>query len=392
MPKKKILHSSKRYLVLALSLLLCGCHPEKPTAKIGVNAEITGEVPSIGASCLNAAQLFVEETNQAGGIAVGDVKMPLSLVVGDNSAKPDQAAAVAQRLISQEGVIALVGPDISSCAIPAAEIAESLGCLMVTPLSTNQRTTTHASMEKFKKHIFRACFTEVFEELTLAQFAINQLHTSKAAILYDMSSEAPNSEAKIFKKAFEKHGGTIIAMETYSTGDRDFSAQLTKIKAAAPEVIFLPCYYNDVPLIAEQAHRLGIKAIFLGNSAWSTPEIIQLDTGHHLEGACFSNHFSMTSDLPQVQQFIAAYQKKYGQPPDEIAALTYDSMSLIAASIVKARTLDRAAISNAMTEIRTFQGLTGTFNYPLGSRDPNKEIHILQLKNAAFSPVITVKP
>ncbi len=329
-----------RFLFLfCLSLGVVGCHSDKPSVKIGLNTELTGEVPSIGNSCLHAAQLFVEEKNQAGGVSIGGVKMPLSLLVGDNGAKP---------------------------------------------LSTNQRTTKNSATEKPKKHVFRAGFTEVFEQLTLAKFAIEQLHAKKAAVLYDMSSEAPNSESKLFKKAFVAQGGTVVAMETYSTGDRDFRAQLTNIKEAAPDVIFLPTYYNDVPLIAEQAHQLGIKTIFLGNSAWSTPEIIQLDAGHHLEGAYFSNHFAMESNAPEIQKFITSYKAKFGELPDEIAALTYDSISLVTQAVEKANSLDRLAISQAMGDIREFQGLTGNFIYPPGSRDPIKNVIMIQLRQGKF--------
>jgi len=371
-------------LVFVFSFCFSGCHPNKPSVKIGLNTELTGEVPSIGASCLQAAQLFVKEKNQAGGVSIAGTQMPLSLVIGDNEAKPDQAAVVAQRLIAQDGVVAMIGPNVSSCAIPAAEIAESFGCLMMSPLSTNQQTTRAAVGKKSKKHVFRVGFTDVFEQLSLAKFAIEQLHAKKAAVLYDMSSEAPNSESKLFKKAFEAQGGTIVAMETYSTGDRDFRVQLTNIKAAEPDLIFLPTYYNDVPLIAEQAQQLGIKAIFLGNSAWSTPEIIQLDAGHHLEGAYFSNHFAMESNAPEIQKFITAYKAKFGEVPDEIAALTYDGMSLVTQAIEKAGSLDRLAISRAMGEIREFQGLTGNFIYPPGSRDPIKNVIMIQLRRGKF--------
>lgn len=370
---------------IIFGFFISGCNSNKKNIRIGLNTELTGEVPSIGNSCLHAAQLFVEEKNHTGGVSIGGgVKMPISLVVGDNQAKPDQAAITAQRLISQDQVIAMIGPNISSCAIPAAEIAESFGCLMMAPLSTNQRTTKNTSTEKPKKHVFRAGFTDVFEQLALAKFAIEQLHAKKAAVLYDMSSEAPNSESKLFKKAFVAQGGTVVAMETYSTGDRDFRAQLTNIKAAAPDVIFLPTYYNDVPLIAEQAHQLGIKAIFLGNSAWSTPEILQLDAGHHLEGAYFSNHFAMESNALEIQKFITAYKAKFGELPDEVAALTYDSMSLVTQAIEKANSLDRLAVSCAMGDIREFQGLTGNFIYPSGSRDPIKNVIMIQLKQGKF--------
>jgi branched-chain amino acid transport system substrate-binding protein len=181
-------------------------------------------------------------------------------------------------------------------------------------------------------------------------------------------------------------------METYTTGDRDFSAQLTKIKSTAPDVLFIPAYYNDVPLIAQQARRLGITAQFLGYNGWSTPDIVKLDSGHYLENTYFSNHFSAGSDLPAVKKFIAIYKETYGQLPDDIAALTYDTMLLLMESITKAASLDRTAIRDAMAKIETFSGVTGSFQYLHGSHDPLKSVVILTIKNGNFVYVTTMKP
>ena len=378
-------------LLLPLALLF-SCHSTKPTVKIGINAELTGEIPAVGASCVNAAKLFVSEVNQAGGIDVGGTKIPLALVIGDNGSKADQSAAVSQRLISQEGVLVMIGPNASSCAVPSAEIAESLGCLMISPWSTNPGTTRNTSTGAFKNNVFRACFTEATEAPILATFALNNLHASKVAILYDISSESPNSVAHQFQQSFTKGGGKTVAMETYTTGDRDFSAQLTKIKATKPDVLFIPAYYNDVPLIAEQARRLGIKASFLGYNAWSTPDIITLDSAHHLDGSFFSNHFSTQSTLPAAQKFITAYQEKYGQTPDDIAALTYDSMGLATTAITKAASLNRTAVRNAMASLEKYNGVTGDFNYLQGSHDPFKSVVILTIKNKAFDSLMMVNP
>lgn len=385
--KKNLLFS-----LLAFSFILTNCSSNKKTLKIGINTELTGEVPAVGASCLNAAKLFVEYINQQGGLDVGGVKMPISLIVGDNGAKADQAAAVAQRLISQENILAMVGPNISSCAIPAAEIAESLNCLMISPWSTNPNTTLNSKIGTFKKNIFRGCFTDAIEIPALAQFASHQLHLKKAALLYDTSSEYPTSAARYFKNAFTANGGKIVASETYSTGDRDFSAQLTKIKATNPDVLFLPAYYNDAPLIAEQAQRLGITAIFLGGNSWSTPEMLKLDSGHHLNGSFLSNHFSTQSDATQVKSFIGEYQAKFGQLPDDIAALTYDTMGILAEAIRKAGKADRTAILDAMGTVEQFSGITGNFIYKNGSHDPIKSIVILTVKDGAFEYVTTVNP
>jgi branched-chain amino acid transport system substrate-binding protein len=360
--------------------------------KIGINAELTGEMPAVGASCKQAAELFAEQVNKAGGIAVGTEKLPLQLSVVDNSCKADQAAAAAQRLISQNGVLVMVGPNASSCAIPAGEIAESLGCLMISPWSTNPKTTVDSTTGKTKKNVFRACFTDRFESPVLAAFATKNLHAKTAAVLYDVSSEAPTSQSTLFKEAFEKAGGKVVAMETYTTGDRDFAAQLTKIRETAPDIIYLPAPYNDTPLIAAQARQLGIKAPFLGSDAWSSPDIIKLDTGKSLEGSYFCNHYSTEAPNPKAKQFIADYTARFGNAPDDVAALTYDAMTLAADSVAKAGKLDRSAVRDAMTSTRAFDGVTGQFVYPEGAREPAKSAVIMQIKNGGFHWVSTVNP
>jgi len=374
------------------SLLLASCQPSKPSLKIGINAELTGEMPAVGTSCKQAAELFVEQVNKAGGISVGTEKLPLQLSVVDNSCKADQSAAAAQRLISQDGVLVMVGPNASSCAIPAGEIAETMGCLMISPWSTNPKTTQDSQTGKPKKNVFRACFTDRFESPVLAAFATKNLHAKTAAVLYDVSSEAPTSQSALFKEAFEKAGGKVVAMETYSTGDRDFAAQLTKIRESSPDIIYLPAPYNDTPLIAAQARQLGIKAPFLGSDAWSSPDIIKLDTGKNLEGSYFCNHYSTEAASPKAKQFIADYTARYGNAPDDVAALTYDAMTLAANSIASAGKADRSTVRDAMASTRTFDGVTGHFVYPEGTREPAKSAVIMQIKDGGFHWVSTVEP
>jgi branched-chain amino acid transport system substrate-binding protein len=375
-----------------VSLLLTSCQPSKPSVKIGINAELTGEMPAVGTSCKQAAELFVEQVNKAGGISVGTEKLPLQLSVVDNSCKADQSAAAAQRLISQDGVLVMVGPNASSCAIPASEIAETMGCLMISPWSTNPKTTQDSQTGKSKKNVFRACFTDRFESPVLAAFATKNLHAKTAAVLYDVSSEAPTSQGALFKEAFEKAGGKVVAMETYTTGDRDFSAQLTKIRETEPDIIYLPAPYNDTPLIAAQARQLGIKAPFLGSDAWSSPDIIKLDAGKNLEDSYFCNHYSTEAAAPKAKQFIADYKARYGSEPDDVAALTYDAMGQAVQAVTAAGKLDRMAVRDAMASERTFDGVTGHFVYPDGAREPAKSAVIMQIKDGGFHWVSTVEP
>lgn len=380
-------------LVVAAALAaLVGCgEGGKPSAKIGLNTELTGEMPAVGASSKNAAELFVSQLNAAGGVKVGDKTVPIVLAIGDNGAKADQAAGVAQRLITQENVLAMIGPDASACAIPAADIAESDKCPMISPWSTNPKTTIDPSTGKSKNYVFRACFIDTFQAQVLAKFVLNNLKAKTAAVLYDSSSEAPNGQANLFKETFEKNGGQVVGFETYTTGDKDFSAQLTKIKAANPEVIFLPAYYNDVPLIAQQARNLGITAQFVGSDAWSSPELIKLG-GPAIEGSFFCNHYSTQIATPVAQKFMADYKAKYGQEPDDVAALTYDAFGLLVQAISDAGQLDRQAIRDALAKIPKYDGITGTMQFKPGSGDPIKSAVILQVKDGKFTWVANAQP
>lgn len=379
--------------VLCLALtFFAGCGKSgAPSVKIGLNTELTGEMPAVGASSQNAAKLFVDQLNAAGGVKVADKTIPIELIVGDNGAKADQAAAVAQRLITQDEVLAMIGPDASVCAIPAADIAEAARCAMISPWSTNPKTTLDPNSGKPKEYVFRACFIDTFQAGVLAKFVLNNLKAKTAAVLYDSSSEAPNGQATLFKETFEKNGGQIVGFETYTTGDKDFSAQLTKIKATNPDVIFLPAYYNDVPLIAQQARSLGITAQFVGSDAWSSPELIKLG-GTAIEGSFFCNHYSTEIATPVAQKFMADYKAKYGQDPDDVAALTYDAFGLLVQAITDAGKLDRQAIRDALAKIPKYDGITGTMQFQPGSGDPIKSAVILQIKDGKFVWVANAQP
>ncbi len=378
-------------ICLALAFVMGACsRSDRLGIKVGLNAELTGENPALGASCKNAASLFVDQVNASGGIPVGNQRLPIQLIVGDNGGKPDRAASVAQKLIAQDNVLAMVGPNASACAIPASEIAESLQCLMVSPWSTNPKTTKTANGDS-KKYVFRACFTDPFEASVLAKFAFDNLKARRVAILYDVASEAPHTQATLFRKNFEKIGGTVAAFETYATGDRDFSAQLTKIKASQPDLIFLPAYYNDAALIAQQARQLGLNQQFLGSDAWSTPEIIRL-AGKNIEGSYFCNHYSTEIVTPAAQKFMSEYTAKFGHQPDDVAALTYDTFQLLAKAIGVAGKADRSAICDAFSQIRDYQGVTASIQFKPGSGDPVKSAVILRIQNGKFMWVCNAQP
>ncbi len=373
-------------LILLLSMLLSACggaDEQAKTIKVGVVAELTGDIPAVGASCKNAAEMAVAEINDAGGLEVGGTKYMIDLSIEDNAGKADQSASAAQKLITQQNVVAIIGPNASRYAIPASEIAESSKVVLISPWSTNPKTTLDAQTNESKKYVFRGCFTDPFQGRVVAKFALDNLNATKAAVLYDVASEYNKGIAEFFKETYEESGGTVVAFETYTTGDKDFSAQLTKIKEAQPGVIFLPNYYSEVPLQIQQAHRLGIDVPFLGSDSWGSSELITL-CGDECEGYYFSTHYAADAATPVATKFIEGYTAKYGNTPDDVAALTYDSFGLLWTALQNAGKVDREAVREAMSKIPKYEGVTGTMSFEEGSGDPIKSAVILQVKGDKF--------
>jgi branched-chain amino acid transport system substrate-binding protein len=365
--------------------LIWGCgSQESKDIKIGVNAELTGSKPTVGASCKNAMELLVAQVNQAGGLKVGDKKYPLKLFIEDNEDKAESAAAAAQKLISQNDVLAIIGPNASGNAIPAAQICEDAKVIMISPWSTNPKTT------EGKKFVFRACFVDDFQGQVMAKFARDNLKATTAAVLYDVASEYNKGIAEFFKKFFEASGGKVVAFESYTKDDKDFSSQLTIIKAANPQVLFLPNYYNEVPLQVQQARRLGITCPIIGSDSWGSQELLTLG-GASLEGCFFSTHYAADIATPTAQKFIQAYEKKYGKKPDDVAALTYDAGRLLCAAITQAGSLDRQKVRDALASIKEFQGVTGQMKFQ-GTGDPIKSAVIIRIEGGKFNYFSSVQP
>jgi branched-chain amino acid transport system substrate-binding protein len=383
----------KTVLFLALiiaSLILASCATVPSAApgaaesiKVGAICELTGDIPAVGASCKNAAEMAVADVNDAGGLDINGVKHKVELYMEDNAGKADQSASAAQKLITQQNVVAIIGPNASRYAIPASEIAESSKVVLISPWSTNPKTTLDAKTNQPKQYVFRAAFIDDFQGRVVAKFALDNLKAKKAAVLYDVASDYNKGIAEFFKKTFEESGGQVVAFETYTTGDKDFSAQLTKIKDAAPDVIFLPNYYQEVPLQIQQAKRLGITAPFIGSDSWGSAELLKL-CGADCEGYYFSTHYAADNATPAAKKFIDAYKAKYNQTPDDVAALTNDSFGLLWTALKNAGKVDRQAVRDALAKIPSYEGVTGTMQFKEGSGDPIKSAVILQIKDNAF--------
>ena len=379
-------------LLVILSLGICGCSREDSSRiKVGVIAELTGDIPAVGASCKNAAEMAVAEINDRGGIQLGDRKYKIDLIIEDNAGKADQSASAAQKLITQNNVVAIVGPNASRYALPAAEIAESSKVVLITPWSTAPKATLDSRTGASKKYVFRSCFIDPFQGRVVAKFVLDNLKLKKAAVLYDVASEYNKGIAEIFREVYEKNGGSIVAFETYTTNDKDFSSQLTKIKKAEPEIIFLPNYYSEVPLQIQQAKRLGIAVPFVGADAWGSAELTKL-CGADCDGYYFSTHYAADAATDATKKFIAGYKAKYGTTPDDVAALTYDSFGLLWQALGTAGRKDRQAVRDALAKIPQYEGVTGNMQFKEGSGDPIKSAVILKIRDGKFTWFANAKP
>jgi branched-chain amino acid transport system substrate-binding protein len=351
------------------------------TIKIGINAELTGDIPKVGEGTKFAAQMWLEDVKAAGGLAVGGKKFPVLLVIEDNESKAESAVKAATKMITEDEVLVMVGPQASKQAVPAGGIANNYKTPMISPWSTNPDTT------KNRPYVFRACFLDPFQGPVLANFITSEFKFTKAAVLYDVASDYPKGLAEFFKKAWEGlHGpGSVVAYESFTTKDTDFSSQLTKINNSGAQVLFTPQYYNEVALIVQQAHQLGWKKPIVGSDSWGSAETVTL-CGKDCYGLFFSTHYAAAGATGETKAFIDRYKAKYGYVPDDVAALTWDAMRLVQQAIQDTGGLtgdlkkDRENVRAAMGRIKKFKGITGEMTFA-GGGDPSKCAVIVRISD-----------
>ncbi len=357
---------------------------------VGLVVELTGDIPAVGASSRNAAQLAVAEANATGGWVISGQKHQVNLLIEDNGGNADQTKAKVDKLINQDHVVAIIGPNASRYAIPAGDVAEANKTVLISPWSTNPQTTLDSN-GKPKHYVFRAAYTDPFQGEVLAKYASTSLKSQKVAILYDNTADVLAGQAKFFKDTFEKNGGKVVTQQTFAAGAKDFSGQLNAIKAANPDIIFLPAYYNDAAAIIKQAHSMGITTQFLGSDAWASDQFLPL-CGKDCEGYYLTAHYSSQSTNATTQQFVANFKSIFATTPDDVAALTYDSFGLLGQALKDAGKIDREAVRTSLASIKNYAGVTGNIQFAPGSGDPTKGAVIMQIKNGAFVWHADVQP
>lgn len=348
---------------------------------IGLNLPLTGARQATGVSSREGAELLREQINGAGGLKIGDSRYEVEYVYADNESNPQQAVAATLELITKHNVLGIVGPNASSNAIPAGGICESFKTPMISPTSTNPKTTEN------RPFVFRACFLDNFQGEVMANFAIKEFKATKAAVLYDIASAYPKGLAEFFKAAFEAKQGpnSVVAFENFLSSEKDLTLHLDRIVASGADVLFVPQYAHEINPIIEQARARGWNKPILGGDAWESSDLMAT-CGDKCKGLFFSSHFGAVGAKGKTLAFVEQYQAKYNQLPIGYAALGYDAASLLLTAIGKLDGLSpnlmetRAAVKERLAAVKGFEGVSGTLDMNAGG-DPSKSAVIIKIND-----------
>ena len=354
---------------------------DRSPIKIGYFGDLSGPTLNFGKSAYNGVIMAADEINQAGGIN----GRKIDIVIEDDRGSPEVAAQLTAKLIAQDKVIAIIAGGTSGISRAAAPKAQSSHVPLISPSSTDPAVTQTGD------YIFRACFVDSFQGEVMASFAANTLKAQKAAILFDFNSPYGRGLTEYFELSFAKLGGLIVTKQSYTQGDADFKGQLSSIRLAEPDVIYIPGYYGDVAVIAKQARMLGLTQPLLGGDGWDAPELWQLG-GDALNGAYISTHYSIDDPSPAIQAFVESYKQRYGNLlPDAHAALAYDASRLLVDAIARAGTIDTNKLREELAHTKNFAGVTGVISMD-GDRNAVKPAVVLKLQDVRFIYQETIKP
>jgi branched-chain amino acid transport system substrate-binding protein len=369
-------------IMIVSALVLTGCGEKSPSnvIKIGVFEPITGANAAGG-------QLEVEGIKLANQLYPEVLGKKVELVIADNKSDKVEAATAAARLVEKDKVTAIIGSWGSSLSMAAGDIVKKGKVPTVGASCTNPLVT------KGNEFYFRVCFIDPFQGTVMANYAFSKLNAKKAAIVQEVSNDYAVGLANFFTQSFKKltnNPDCIVAVANYNTGDQDFSAQLTNIKAKNPDVIFAPGNFTESALVISQARKLGITCPIIGGDTWETQEF--LDIGKEaVEGAVFSTFFATEKPITnESQKFLDEYRKVYKKEPAAVTALGYDAYILILDAIKRADSTDTVKIREELAKTKDFPGAAGIITLD-ADRNAIKNAVIKQVKNGKFVYLDTIE-
>ncbi|WMM23433.1 ABC transporter substrate-binding protein [Tissierella sp. MB52-C2] len=368
-------------LVLILSFI-SGCAAKTTgnqdngdTIKVGVNYELSGDVATYGQNLSDGVLLAIEEINKNGGV-FGKQIVPIKV---DNKSEDTESANVSTRLATRDKVVALLGPATSGntkAAIPAA----TQNKIPLVSASATADDVTVDSNGNVREYIFKTCFSDSFQGVMMAEFALNDLNFKNAAILADSTSDYAKGLSKAFKETFTSQGGKILSEEAYQAKDTDFKAVLTSLKGLNPEVLFVPGYYEEVGLIVRQARELGLNVPILGADGYESPKLTEIAGKGVLNDVYYSSHYSPMDDAEEVVKFKKDFKARYGKEADAFNALGYDLGYFFKDALERAGEVNSEKLKDAFASTKDFKGVTGTVSID-ENHNPIKSVTIIEMKD-----------
>ncbi len=365
-------------VLMVLSMVACSNSSDEDTIKIGVIGCFTGDVASYGNAALHGIRLYVKELNEAGGI---DGKKVV-LVEYDDKNDSTEAVNAYNRLVSADNVVAIIGSVTSTPTIAVSQASESDGIPIITASATHPDVTAYGS------NMFRACFIDDLQAKTMVNVAVVN-GVTKAAVIYNNSDSYSTGLYDSFEKYCKEQGVEVVAVESYGADATDYSAQLTNIAAANPEIIFAPDYYNVLYLILKQAREMGIEVPFYSVDGADSILGIEGANPEYIEGLLFCNHYSTKDESEIVQNFLKNYKEEYNEDPASFAALGYDSALIMCNAIKEAGVTEAsedayAAIIEAIRSSVT-DGVTGHITYENEDGTPTKPTKVIEVKGGEYT-------
>lgn len=339
--------------------------------KIGTIGPLTGDVATYGISTKSGVEIAVDEFNNNGGINGKTIQ----LVSEDTRGDQTEAANAVSKLIERDKVAAIVGGVISSETMTGGPIAEDGKVVMISSSSTA------TGVPEIGDYVFRNCLSDEVQAIQLAEYAVDELGLKKFAIMF-----TNNDYGLSLKEAFEKKAGElaeVVGVETYNDGEKDFRAQLTKLKGATPDALYIAGYYTEAAKIAQQAKDQGLDVKFLGADGFYSPVLVELG-GEAIEGAVFTAGFFTDDPSENAQNFVKAFTEKFNTEPDMFAAQAYDAAMILLTALENADGVGSEAHQKEMIKIKDFPGITGNTSFT-SNGDAVKDIIILQVENGKFT-------
>ena len=330
------------------------------TIKVGVMGPLTGDASVYGQAVVNGASLYMKQVNADGGVN----GKQLEIIAMDEQGDETQAVTCFTKMVDQ-GITALVGDVTTAPTLAVAAESADYNMPMVTASATAEAVTYDAETDTVNGNVFRACFTDPFQGVKMADYAYEKLGYTKAAVIYKKGADYNEGLAENFVNEFEALGGTIVDEESYSDGDVDYKTQLTTILGKGPETVFCPNYYQEVGQILSQAESVGLTVPFLGGDGWDGLE--GYATNDQLKDTYFCANYAKGSN----PDFENAYKEKYGEDyPNGFSPLGYDAAVTLCYGIQAA---EDAGLEAGTDEYKqavidgikngTIEGITGTFTF-----------------------------